>query len=121
MYLSRFEIQLPPMQLAGEWVVTCPAQMQALLMECSCHICGASCIWRELHNWVPSFRGCIGKPACSVRPRAAHQRRLQHTETMKGRRLLASLLILSYGSASRTVFSVHDDVLAFPQASRSCL
>ena len=43
MYLSRFEIQLPPMQLAEEWVVTCPAQ--ALLMECSCHYC----LWCLLH------------------------------------------------------------------------
>ena len=42
MYLSRFDIQLPPMQLAEEWVVTCPAQ--ALLMACSCH-----CLWCLLH------------------------------------------------------------------------
>ena len=34
---------------------------------------------------------------------------------MKGVRLLASLLAINYGHASETVFSVSDDVLAFPQ------
>ena len=34
---------------------------------------------------------------------------------MKGVKLLASLLAISYGHASETVFSVNDDVLAFPQ------
>jgi hypothetical protein len=34
---------------------------------------------------------------------------------MKGARLLASLLAISYGYASETVFSVNDDLLAYPQ------
>jgi hypothetical protein len=34
---------------------------------------------------------------------------------MKGLGLLASLLAISYGHASETVFSVNDDVLAYPQ------
>ena len=33
----------------------------------------------------------------------------------KGSTLLASLLAISYGFASETVFSVNDDVLAYPQ------
>jgi hypothetical protein len=35
--------------------------------------------------------------------------------TMKGLGLLASLLAISYGHTSETVFSVNDDVLAYPQ------
>jgi hypothetical protein len=34
---------------------------------------------------------------------------------MKGLGLLASLLAISYGYGSETVFSVNDDVLAYPQ------
>ena len=34
---------------------------------------------------------------------------------MHGRMLLACLLAISYGDARETSFSVHDDVLAYPQ------
>jgi hypothetical protein len=39
---------------------------------------------------------------------------------MKGVRLLASLLAISYGHASEAVFSVNDDVLAYPQVRLPC-